>query len=133
LTNNIVAFDFNGVKVIKDSNTELIRLLRNNAVEATETLVDQRDVTNYQVPTGKKATVIFFETQTDAGGNQTLIRADNEDGTTNSVVLLGDITSGIMSNKIFISAEVPADKWINSTHTGAANVTYDLWIIEENA
>lgn len=126
MTDNIVAVDFNGVKVLLDSNTALITLKGVSTLNNTVTMKDIRDATQYQVPTGKKAKVIYITTMDAA---QELIYADDLDGTTNSVELLDPDTN--MSNKIIISAEIPADKYLNIT--GGAASSYEVTIVEESA
>jgi len=127
MTDNIKALDINGVKVLLDDNTDLI-ILAGNSINGTTTMLDTRDNTKYQVPASKKATIIFVTTST-LGAAQRIIFADDEDGTTNAVTLF---EPGVTySGRIFISAEVPASKFINITETSIT--AYDFTIIEENA
>lgn len=93
-------------------------------------MTDTRDNTKYQVPASKKATIIYI---TDSGigtGADLVIYADDEDGTTNAVTLY-DPGAAAQDNIIFISAEVPASKYINFTANGVDS--YNYTIVEEAA
>jgi len=128
MTNNILAFDFNGVKVVRDSNTELIRLT-SPADASPATLHDSRDDTNYQVPTGKKAHVIFVEASSlNAAANQ-LISSTSADSTAGEVVLFKPDSN--ITNLIFISSEIAAELFINVVD--AAQQALTIHIVEENA
>ena len=136
MTQNIIAIDFNGVKfLIEDGNTKLIRLNLASSVSGTpETLTNNIDGTNYQVPSAKKATVIFFESGAAGHASQDLIYADNEDGNTNSVQILDSVGIDTMpNNTIFQSEEVPADKWINMNSSSSAAHSIVIYIVEEDA
>lgn len=126
MTDNIIGFDFNGVKVVKDDNTELIQL-KGNSVNGTITLTDTRDASQYQVPAGKKAHVIFIVDVNFVVGS--LIYADDLDGTTNAVTLLDP--SADLTNIIFISAEIPASKFVNITDNNIQ--AYEIYVVEESA
>ena len=89
---------------------------------------DTRDDTNYQVPTGKKAKIIYVELATFVAGDQ-IYYADNADGSTNKVVLFEPAAN--VSNTIFISASIPADKFINVNDSGDSTAV--CFIIEEAA
>ena len=130
MTQNIKALDFNGVKVELDGNTSLIKLKAVNSASSYTTFHDQRDNSNYQVPTGKKATIIFIDSASMANASDKIVYADDLDGGTNEVVL---VTSPVatLTDEVFISAEVPADKYINAFDTSTD--TYIIWIIEEDA
>lgn len=127
MTNNIIAIDFNGVKVVLDSNTKLIHLIK-PLVADTETLHNIADNSNYQVPTGKKATVIF---STKNFPNHDLIYADNLSGTTNEVSLL-DNSGTAIDNTIIITVAVPADKFITIKAAEGINAD-EFTLIEETA
>jgi len=127
LTNNIVGFDFKGVKVIKDANTALIRI-KGQTINGTITMTDIRDGSKYQVPAGKKATMIYI-TDSPIDINDETFYADNLDGTTNAVKLWGGDQN--TQDFIFISAEIPANKFFNVTSNQSDS--YDYTIIEENA
>ena len=128
MTDNIKAIDFNGVKIKLDDNTVLIQLA-GASVTGTVTMNDTRDATKYQVPVGKKATIIFITDGTWNAASDKLIFADDEDGTTNAVTLFEPLA--VIANLIFISAEVPAEKFLNVTDNTTG--TYDIHIVEENA
>jgi len=131
MTNNIVALDFLGVKVILDVNTKILKLAAPQAA-TVETLDSLADGTAYQVPTGKKATIINIALASgmDAVTDE-VIRADDEDGVVNKVIL-SVAPNDLGADALFLSAEVPADKFINK-NSAAAGDTLDLWIIEEDA
>ncbi len=133
MTDNIIAFDFNGVKVIRDSNTELIQLIGTISSSGTLTFFDTRDNTKYQVPASKKATMIFLTLFDAVQVADKIIQSDDEDASTNPVTLFepGILTS--ISNIIFISAEVAATKFINQTAAGGFFVAPEIWVIEEDA
>lgn len=135
MTDNIVAIDFNGVKVILDDNTELIRLsLASSVTNTPETLTNNIDGTNYQVPASKKATVIFFESGNAGDASQNLIQSDDDDGNTGAVTLLSQAgVDGMPDNTIFISAEVAATKFITMDSSSTAAHAIAIFIIEEAA
>ena len=62
-------------------------------------------------------------------GAHEIIYADDEDGTTNSVTLFNPTST--INDFIFISNEVPAEKYINITAGGTFG--YEVTIIEESA
>jgi len=135
MTDNIVALDFNGVKVVLDDNTVLIRMnIQSTTADTALTMHDNRDNTNYQVPTGKKATMIFIENYDEGAGGGSIFFADNADGTTNAVTLFQPNTTDAFVDIIFISAEIPADKFVNAEAiTNNWVVLPAIWVIEENA
>ena len=123
MTNNVLGFDINGVKVFKDSNTELKRLFIPTTGSTTcLSLLDAKTNTTYQVPAGKKCTIIYIISEVVTGGSQDLIYSDTADEPpTNSVLLLDSV--GIAqygNNSLFISAEVPALKYIGLDSNNAA-------------
>ena len=128
MTDNVVAADINGVKVILDSNTTIITL-KGASLNGTVTLTDIRNNTKYQVPTGKKAKIIFVVDSSNLNASNLIAFADNQDGTTNAVTLYQPGTT--TTNVIFISANIPADKFINIT--GDNIDAYDFEIVEESA
>ena len=128
MTDNIKAIDFNGVKIKLDDNTVLINLA-GTSVSGTVTMNDTRDASKYQVPASKKATIIYVADATFNAAGDKLIYADDEDGTTNAVTLFEPLA--VIANMIFISAEVPASKYLNITDNTA--LSYSVTIVEENA
>lgn len=128
MTNNIKALDVNGVKIELDTNTALIQCVGTSVI-GTVTVTDGRDNTQYQVPAGKKATVIYLTELDFRSPGDRLIYADNLNGTTNAVTLIENLLQS--QNIIFISAEIPAGKYLNITDA-AAN-PYNFYILEESA
>ncbi len=126
MTDNIIALDFNGVKVILDDNTRLVRLQSTGAGDVT--MHDTADDSNYQVPTGKKFTIIFIESGSFGAGDK-IISSTVADSTTGEVVLL-EPGANNLSLTIFISTEVAADLFI--TKVDAASTTYTINGIEED-
>jgi len=126
MTENIVGIDFNGVKVLLDSNTKLLQM-KGSSVNGTVTVTDATEGGKYQVPTGKKANIIFVTSITGTGGTDRFIFADDEDGTTNEVIIL----QTNQTNQIFISVDIPADKFLNVTDNSIT--AYDFHIIEQDA
>ena len=135
MTNNIIALDFNGVKIILDSTTKLVRITIPTGTASTTTFHDSADNTNYQVPTGKKATIIFIDTwDVTLASGMDISFADNADGNTNAVTIFDPATAALISNLIFISAEVPADKFINFIRvSGSSDAELRINVLEENA
>ena len=128
MTQNIIAFDYNGVNVLFDENTAILTLTTAPTL-GTLSFHDSRDNSNYQVPVGKKARVIFIISAIFSGAGDRVIYADDADGTTNAVTLYEpgrDVT-----NEIFISASVPEGKFINRTENG--NTATIIAIVEESA
>ena len=128
MTNNIKALDVGGVKVKLDDDTVLITM-SGVGVAGTITVTDTRDNTQYQVPAGKKATIVYITALPDTSGvGDKLLYADDLDGTTNAVTLLEPFGSAI-TDEIFISAEIPAGKYLNFTDNSAQ--PYTILEIEE--
>lgn len=128
MTNNIKALDVGGVKVKLDDDTVLITM-SGVGVAGTITVTDTRDNTQYQVPAGKKATIVYITALPDTSGvGDKLLYADDLDGTTNAVTLLEPFGSAI-TDEIFISAEIPAGKYLNFTDNSAQ--PYTILVIEE--
>lgn len=132
MTQNIMSVDYNGVKVLLDSNTKLIFLYSPNVADP-ETCHDMATGNNYQVPVGKKATVIYL-TKISMDVTDTAVYADDVDGTTNAVTIFTAATPAmaIATNMIYISIEIPAGKYINRV-SGAGAHDFDVVIIEEDA
>ena len=132
MTDNIVAIDFNGVKIKleTDDSTVLIELKATGNTGTAVTFHDARDNSNYQVPTGKKAHIIFIDLMQGSEANDEIFFADNADGTTNAVTLID--SKATLTDVIFITAEIPADKFINKVADTSGRAA-DLWIIEESA
>ncbi len=127
MTQDIRAVDFNGVKVRMNTTTKLIHLFSPNIV-GPETLHNREDNANYQVPAGKKATVIFITLLQNFTVTDRVIFADDADGTLNEVDIVRP--NGPFANLIFISQEIPALKFINKV--AGDNDDVDLTIIEED-
>ena len=128
MTNNIKALDVGGVKVKLDDDTVLITM-SGVGVAGTITVTDTRDNTQYQVPAGKKATIVYITALPDTSGvGDKLLYADDLDGITNAVTLLEPFGSAI-TDEIFISAEIPAGKYLNFTDNSAQ--PYTILVIEE--
>ena len=137
MTDNILALNFKGVKVILDDNTILVRLTVPPSSSTDTTFHNTVNDTNYQVPSGKKATIIFIEQWKITNNALTFLGfADNADGDTNAVSLFKPNVITTITDLIFISAEVPADKFINWIEPGTGdvdNVPLVVFAIEENA
>jgi len=131
LVDGTVGIDIFGFKHVLSSTQTLIRLKQTSSQAETLSLHDTRDNTNYQVPAANKATVIGFVIWTAGAAGDKLIFADNADGTTNGVDMFAPNSADDFTDEIFISAEVPADKFINLTQTAANTMIVELWIIEE--
>jgi len=132
MTDNIVAFDFNGVKVLIDSNTVLKHLSESNSGATPVTLKDALTGADYQVPTGKKCTIIFFADYTAPGMGQDLITSTVADSTTGAVEILA-LEAAVITNKILILSSVAAELFITFNSTNASAHSVDLTAIEENA
>jgi len=123
MTQNIKAVDFNGVKVRLDANTQLFTLL--NTAPANSTMHKLNGGANYQVPALKKATVIFVGRQ---DGLKEIFQADDLDGVAGKITLIEDPTA-VITDKVIISIEVPALKFINNESLDASD---NCTVIEEN-
>lgn len=131
MTTNVKAFDFNGVKVKRDSNTRLVRLTVPSGVGAADTTFhDSADGTNYQIPASKKATIIYIESYNLSGFTASIAYADDADGNTNAVDLFKPASD--TANLIFISDEAPANKYINLL-VGGTQAEVIIYAIEEAA
>lgn len=129
MTNNIISFDFNGVKVLKDSNTKLIKL-KSPSTSVNTSLHDFKDNTNYQVPAGKKFTIIYIENFT-PNGTPILSSTTVVDSATGAVTLRSS-NNATTTNEIFISSEVAANLFITITGAGISGTTI-IYGIEETA
>ena len=129
MTENIVALDVNGAKVILDSNTKLFRLKATGAGAAIS-CVNLSTGQDYQVPVGRKANIVYIFTANTVNPTEAIIYADNQNGTTNSVNLFLSLTT--VTDTIFVSADVPATKWINFNNAVGTRVV-DFYIIEQSA
>ena len=98
MTNNIIALDFNGVKIILDGDTKLVMLTIPDTTGVTTSFHNSADNTNYQVPSGKKATIIFIEAWKTTTASIKISFADNADGDTNAVELFVPATTNLISN-----------------------------------
>jgi len=122
MTNNILAADISGVKVLlTDGNTRIVTLQSPNAAN-TETLHDISDDANYQVPTGKKFTIIFIVAADFATANDRIISSTAADATTGEVILYEPAAS--ITNEIFVqsnAAAVAADLFVTKVASAADN------------
>ncbi len=134
MTQNIIAMDFNGVNVLLDTNTKLINLTVPTGLSANRTAHNAEDGSNYQVPVGKKATIIYIENyDVNTAFTSYLGYSDDLDGNTNAVPLVtGDGAGTALTNTIFISAEVPASKYIGFIFVSGSSTALNFWIIEED-
>jgi hypothetical protein len=132
MTDNILALDINGVKVIRDSTTKLINLSGVASV-GYKTFHNKEDDSNYQVPVGKKCTVIYLNQWHCTDTACTLVYADNLDGSTNAVTLFAPNSLADESNTLLISAEVPAGKYITQYAPAIWTLAPKIIGIEETA
>jgi len=138
MTNNILAFDVGGVKGIIDTNTKVKRLefsSTSTAASSFHTLLDRDTGAIYQVPVGKKTTIIYCndiaQIENSSGD---IIYADNQDGNTNAVILFARTTALTATNFIMLLAAVPAQKYINFQRSALAGTKkVDVYAIEEAA
>ncbi len=97
-----------------------------------ETFFHQPDGSKYQVPTGKKFKVVYIILATGiTTGVEGIVYADNEDGTTNAVMMASALsfhTPPFMYESIY----APAGKYINK-NTATAGDTIQFYGIEEDA
>lgn len=126
MTDNVVGVDFNGVQFLLDSNTKLKRLIDVGA--GTLTMHDTETNANYQVPVGKKFKIIFIETAGLAAVGDRIISSDTVDSTSDEVILLQP--SATLTNLIFISTEVGANRFINYVEPGGQPIT--IYGVEED-
>lgn len=130
MTNNIKAFDFQGVKVKKDANTKLIRLTAPSTI-VDLTLHNTANNSNYSVPSGKKATIIFVNSFQHNDSSR-LVYANNADGRTGAVTLLDPGLNNDLTDLLFISIEIPALKFINVNVFGGTHSVMICHVVEEN-
>lgn len=129
MTNNILALDFNGVKIILDANTKLKHLLAPSNAQPIS-LDDVSTGSPYEVPVGKKGRIIFFTTL-DVGALSTLSKTTVVDSLTGAVTI---IAAGAIdaTNEIFISDSIAAGFFITQGN-GNFGAATNLWLIEEDA
>jgi hypothetical protein len=142
MTNNIVGITYGfeaaptdngysrlgGYTVHLDGNTELI-ILKGSTVSGIVTANDLRDNTKYQVPSGKKARIIYWhDSATPTATGHGWFYADNQDGETNRVDILFEDSR---LDQIEYSISIPALKYINVED--AVVDTYHVIIMEEDA
>lgn len=127
MTDNILAIDFNGVKILLDANTKLKRLT--TGASGTVTLHDAENDTDYQVPAGKKATIIYIESTPSFSGTDRIISSTAADATTGETVLIQPASQ--ITDLIFISEEISENLYITKVDPNTG--TTILYVIEENA
>lgn len=137
MTNNVVGFDIGGVKGVIDTNTKIKRLTfssTSTAADSYHSLIDNSTGSAYQVPASKKAQIVYVNNFAPIGNQGSVIYADNSNGSTNAVDLLAPNNGVTLTNFIFISASVPAQKYINFERASDAGTkAVDLYVVEEAA
>ena len=128
MTDNIVAFDFKGIKVLVDSNTRLVRLVSAGTAENTS-WHDSFTNANYQVPSSKKFRIIYLE-DADFGGAG-LASTTAVDSATGAAVIMSAGVAGL-ENTIMFSSSVAQNLFI-TTNGGQLNGASIVWGVEEAA
>ncbi len=110
--------------ITKTEKNIQIKTLTAPLASATETLHYMRNNTNYQVPTGKLARVIYLQQVTNMGlaSADYLAYTDNLDGLTNFQKIIhepGNLNSGNPS--VFHGEEIPSGKYITKKATNTAD------------
>ena len=131
MTDNVIAIDFNGVKIILDSNTVLKRLVA-SATTVNLSWHDSVDGGNYQVPTGKKAMIIFLE-DLDIFGTREISSTTVVDSATGKIVIIAPGVNTNFVNVLFLSASIAADLFITTTGGALNGTPGTIWLLEETA
>jgi len=131
MTNAIFMIDFNGVKFSLPTNAVFKRLAA-NATTALLSLHDTVDGSNYQVPIGKKFTIIYIENYDSSDASARIISSTAVDATTGAIELFLPGVTSLISNLIFLSTEVAADAFITMDGTGVWTSGCILYGVEED-
>ncbi len=114
---------------------DLLLLMSKDSVTATNysSIRDERDSSNYQVPAGKTARVVYVIREENGNTSDEIGYSDDENGSTNFVTLLKHLVTEIRTNFLYISNKVSAGKWF-ILHSIATSMTdYQFYILEEDA
>ncbi len=127
-------FDLAGANIPITSGKKVIFLRSPSLVASAQYTLHTSDNTDYQVPTGKKATIYVYKMWDVGTTNTKLTYADDVDGNTNAVTLFQGWTGVALTNLYMPSASIPAEKYINHDIATINDTDYlQLYIIEEDA
>ncbi len=130
MTENLVSLDFNGVKFLFDSNVKLVRLIPDGSL-VNKSWHDTETGAVYQVPTGKKARLIFVELF-ESIGTTVLSTTTAVDAATGAVTLI-DPGAGDITNTIILTASIAADLFITTTVAALNGTIGVIFLLEESA
>lgn len=129
-------FNFLGATILIGTD-DLIRL-KQTLTGATSpdflTMHDLRDNTDYQVPSGKKTTILAFENM-DTGStvDEGIVFSDDADTGTNATnIFIPGVADFLETDFPFKSLEIPALKFVDVKTNNTRVVTADLYAIEED-
>ncbi len=116
-------FSVGGLIIEKQENDTLL-YLQWIQTGTTGTLIDIRDNTSYQIPTARQARVLMILSAvgTTAVGDK-LFHGDTVDSTSDATTICEPVST--LSNLTFLSAWIPANRFINKTGDGVA----ETWVI----
>ncbi len=121
--------DVGGFKHILKSTDKIIMLYA-PLVAILETLHNSADGSNYIVPSGKKAKIVYIINCTTQASTDKIISSATLDSADSSTTLYHP--QAIMGSIIFVSTSIPAGQYITKSDTNATNV-YQIYILEEDA
>ncbi len=123
-----------GWKHLMTGNDKVFHMTRDKATVGWLTFHKQEDDLNYQVPTGKKAIIVFVSIFHSAVTNSYIKYADNLDGGVNGVTMFSPAVTSSVNNLIIYSVEAPEDKYINHYAGGVAlTATTKIFVLERDA
>ncbi len=127
--------ELGGLRHMLKPNSTVIFLVGTSVAVGSDTLVDTRDGTNYQVPTGKKSKIVFISQWDSVNIASYIIYSDDEDASTNPVTMWNPNSTSVMDNTILHKGvSAPAGKYINSSVATSALFQFPwIYIIEEDA
>lgn len=133
MTNNIKVIDFNGVKIEVDTNTRIICLKGSFGSPGQHTLHKMdSNYEDYQIPTDKKARLIYSVDFPLAAATDRLYYSDAVDAMTNAVDMYKPGQTSNLTDTLTISnVEAPAGKYLNVSCSAARS--YEIYILEEAA
>lgn len=126
--------DIGGFVHLMKSTDKIILIQRSEPTVTTHTTLHDRSTgANYQVPSGKKAKVIYAIKAIVAHASDKLYYSDDADASTNPVTLIIPAATVGFSNAIIISVSIPAGKYINVYSQTSGATEFEVYILEEDA
>ncbi len=114
------------------STDKLKHLTITNSAAVPKTLKDGDTGSAYQIPTGKKLTIFFFNTMAGTGTDMDLCTTTAVDATTGKVILRPAAQMG-GNDKIVIFKDLAAELYVTRDSAQATSSNTNLYAIEEDA